>query len=66
MIIDGIFKNLPEQTKEYQDMLFSRLVHRDQVHGDFLLPRYFYIPSEYIEIERNEPGTSPKLPCKEG
>jgi phosphorylase kinase alpha/beta subunit len=43
LIIDGMFKHLDDQVKEYQEMLFSKLLRRDQTYGDYLIPKYYYV-----------------------
>ena len=42
-IIDGIFKNLDEQVREYQNFLFDKLLRRDPITGDYLIPKYYYV-----------------------
>ncbi|XP_033229285.1 probable phosphorylase b kinase regulatory subunit beta isoform X1 [Belonocnema kinseyi] len=56
MIIDGVFKSLPEQVEEYQNLLKAR-IHRD-INGDPIVPMYFYVPEENLEQERNDPGST--------
>jgi phosphorylase kinase alpha/beta subunit len=43
LIIDGMFKSFDDQVKEYQELLFSKLLRRDQTYGDYLIPKYFYV-----------------------
>ncbi|XP_012280936.1 probable phosphorylase b kinase regulatory subunit beta isoform X3 [Orussus abietinus] len=64
MIIDGVFKTLPEQVEEYQNLLKVRL-HKDH-NGDPTVPMYYYVPEENIEAERNEPGSTFHVPSEEG
>lgn len=48
LIIDGLFANNIEQVNEYTQLLTEKIVHRDPVFGDYLIPKYFYTPPEYI------------------
>ncbi|XP_011147256.1 probable phosphorylase b kinase regulatory subunit beta isoform X4 [Harpegnathos saltator] len=64
MIIDGVFKSLPEQVEEYQNLLKTK-VYKDQ-NGDPVIPMYYYVPEEYLETERNEPCSVNRLPSDEG
>ncbi|XP_019886052.1 probable phosphorylase b kinase regulatory subunit beta isoform X3 [Ooceraea biroi] len=64
MIIDGVFKSLPEQVEEYQNLLKAR-VHKD-LNGDPVIPMYYYVPMENLETERNEPCSAYRLPSDEG
>lgn len=66
LIIDGMFKNFDDQVKQYQELLFSKLLRRDHNYGDYLMPKYFYVPPEYIDAERSEPGSTPKIASQEG
>lgn len=76
MIIDGVFKNLPDQITEYQDLL-KKLILLDHNEGliiqlkifscnlilfflDPVIPMYYYVPQEHIQKERQEPGSSEK------
>ncbi|GAB1864735.1 Phosphorylase b kinase regulatory subunit [Camponotus japonicus] len=64
MIIDGVFKSLPEQVEEYQNLLKAR-VHKD-LNGDPVIPMYYYVPIENLEAERYEPCSAYRLPSDEG
>lgn len=63
MIIDGVFKSLPDQVKEYQELLKSRM-QVDQ-HGDPVIPMFYYIPEEFVEQEKQEPHSTCRLPSTE-
>uniref|UniRef100_A0AAR5P2Q4 Phosphorylase b kinase regulatory subunit n=1 Tax=Dendroctonus ponderosae TaxID=77166 RepID=A0AAR5P2Q4_DENPD len=56
MIIDGVFKNLPDQISEYQDLLKKRIFldHNE----DPVIPMYYYVTEELLEKERMEPGST--------
>ncbi|XP_076755298.1 putative phosphorylase b kinase regulatory subunit beta isoform X2 [Xylocopa sonorina] len=64
MIIDGVFKTLPEQVEEYQNLLKTR-IYKD-LNGDPTIPMYYYVPEESLEIERNDPGSTFRIPSNEG
>lgn len=66
LIIDGIFKGNEQQVKEYHSLLMGKLVRRECFHGDYLLPKYYYTPFEYLDAERAEPGSTPKVPSVMG
>ncbi|XP_059060588.1 probable phosphorylase b kinase regulatory subunit beta isoform X2 [Achroia grisella] len=60
MIIDGVFRTLPDQVEEYQRMLKARICM--DKYGDPVIPWYYYVPRESIENERNEPNSMRKIP----
>ncbi|CAK1550086.1 unnamed protein product [Leptosia nina] len=64
MIIDGVFRTLPEQVEEYQKLLKSR-IYMDE-YGDPVIPWYYYVPREGIENERSEPYSVRRLPANTG
>lgn len=66
LIIDGVFRNDTEQIQEYEKLLMSKLITFESTYGDMLIPKYFYTPAEYIEAERLEPNSKPKVPSLEG
>ncbi|XP_045512465.1 probable phosphorylase b kinase regulatory subunit beta isoform X1 [Pieris brassicae] len=61
MIIDGVFRTLPEQVEEYQKLLKSR-IYMDEF-GDPVIPWYYYVPREGVESERNEPYSVRRVPA---
>ncbi|CAG9825330.1 unnamed protein product [Phaedon cochleariae] len=64
MIIDGVFKSLPDQILEYQELLKERIMVDH--NGDPVIPMYYYVPKENIETERNEPNSTTKKPFTNG
>ncbi|XP_047514739.1 probable phosphorylase b kinase regulatory subunit beta isoform X6 [Pieris napi] len=64
MIIDGVFRTLPEQVEEYQKLLKSR-IYMDEF-GDPVIPWYYYVPREGVESERNEPYSVRRVPANTG
>ncbi|XP_031763872.2 probable phosphorylase b kinase regulatory subunit beta isoform X2 [Galleria mellonella] len=61
MIIDGVFRTLPDQVEEYQKLLKAR-IYMDE-YGDPVIPWYYYVPREYIENERSEPNSVRRIPA---
>lgn len=59
LMLDALFRNDKEQASKYQEYLKSLLVEHD---GLQLLPELYYVPAEYIEAEKLEPQTQPRLP----
>ncbi|CAH2104309.1 unnamed protein product [Euphydryas editha] len=64
MIIDGVFRTLPDQVEEYQKLLKSR-IYMDE-YGDPVIPWYYYVPREGIENERIEPYSVRRIPANTG
>ncbi|GBP87004.1 Probable phosphorylase b kinase regulatory subunit beta [Eumeta japonica] len=64
MIIDGVFRTLPEQVEEYQRLLKAR-IYMDEF-GDPVIPWYYYVPRDGIDNERSEPYSVRKLPANTG
>ncbi|XP_041971437.1 probable phosphorylase b kinase regulatory subunit beta isoform X2 [Aricia agestis] len=64
MIIDGVFRTLPDQVEEYQKLLKSR-IYMDE-NGDPVIPWYYYVPRDGIENERNEPYSVRRIPANTG
>lgn len=79
MVIDGVFKGLPDQVEEYCQLARQRLV-RDSYGGsaissvgfswefvwptemiclfpDPIVPMYFSVPKDCVELEKQDPGT---------
>ncbi|XP_028128298.1 probable phosphorylase b kinase regulatory subunit beta isoform X2 [Diabrotica virgifera virgifera] len=56
MIIDGVFKTLPDQIQEYQDLLKERIMLDH--HGDPVIPKYYYVCKENIDSERAIPNST--------
>ncbi|XP_013168313.1 PREDICTED: probable phosphorylase b kinase regulatory subunit beta isoform X2 [Papilio xuthus] len=63
MIIDGVFRTLPEQVEEYQKLLKSR-IYMDE-YGDPVIPWYYYVPREGVENERSEPYSVRRIPANQ-
>jgi phosphorylase kinase alpha/beta subunit len=59
LLLDGVFRNDPEQIATYQRYLEATLVERD---GLKLLPELYYVPEAAIAAERQIPHSQPRLP----
>ncbi|XP_059481695.1 probable phosphorylase b kinase regulatory subunit beta isoform X2 [Neocloeon triangulifer] len=55
MIIDGVFRNLPEQVEEFQNLLRPRI--STDSHRDPVIPMYFAVQPGYEDAEKAEPGS---------
>lgn len=66
LIIDGIFKQDMEQVYEHEKMLYERLLIVDKKLGDYLMPKYYYVPQDLISNEKCNPDTVDRLPSVEG
>ncbi|KAJ8947470.1 hypothetical protein NQ318_009773 [Aromia moschata] len=64
MIIDGVFKTLPDQIQDYQDLLKERMMVDH--NGDPVIPMFYYVPEDDLERECQEPGTTAKKANTEG
>ncbi|XP_068058714.1 phosphorylase b kinase regulatory subunit beta isoform X3 [Anomalospiza imberbis] len=64
MIIDGIFRGNPTQVKEYQDLLDPLLQHTSE--GCPVVPKYYYVPADFVELEKRSPGSQRRFPSNNG
>ncbi|NXN85085.1 KPBB kinase, partial [Bombycilla garrulus] len=64
MIIDGIFKGNPTQVKEYHDLLDPLLQHTPE--GCPVVPKYYYVPADFVELEKKSPGSQRRFPSNNG
>ena len=62
MIIDGVFKDLPDQVKKYKQLLAQRMQHSIELDykgnltvGDPLVPQMYQVGSEQMQRERAAP-----------
>lgn len=66
LIIDGIFKQDMEQVYENEKLLYERLLKIDPKHGDYLMPKYYFVPQDLINSEKCCPDSVERLPSAEG
>ncbi|NXO21942.1 KPBB kinase, partial [Cisticola juncidis] len=64
MIIDGIFRGNPTQVKEYQDLLDPLLQYTPE--GCPVVPKYYYVPADFVELEKRSPGSQRRFPSNSG
>ncbi|XP_064016390.1 phosphorylase b kinase regulatory subunit beta isoform X2 [Pogoniulus pusillus] len=64
MIIDGVFRGNPAQVKEYQDLLDPLLQHTSE--GCPVVPKYYYVPHDFVELEKKNPGSQRRFPSNNG
>ncbi|NWH58848.1 KPBB kinase, partial [Geococcyx californianus] len=64
MIIDGVFRGNPAQVKEYQDLLDPLLQHTSE--GCPVVPKYYYVPADFVELEKSNPGSQKRFPSNSG
>ncbi|XP_005289892.2 LOW QUALITY PROTEIN: phosphorylase b kinase regulatory subunit beta [Chrysemys picta bellii] len=64
MMIDGMFRGNPEQVKEYQELLDPLLQH--SAEGYPVVPKYYYVPADFVELEKKNPGSQKRFPSNSG
>ncbi|OXB83980.1 UNVERIFIED_CONTAM: hypothetical protein H355_015491 [Colinus virginianus] len=64
MIIDGVFRGNLAQVKEYQDLLEPVLQHTAE--GCPVVPKYYYVPADFVELEKKNPGSQKRFPSNSG
>uniref|UniRef100_A0A8B9DME8 Phosphorylase b kinase regulatory subunit n=1 Tax=Anser cygnoides TaxID=8845 RepID=A0A8B9DME8_ANSCY len=64
MIIDGVFRGNFAQVKEYQDLLDPLLQHTSE--GCPVVPKYYYVPADFVELEKKNPGSQKRFPSNSG
>lgn len=66
LIIDGIFKQDMEQIYENEKLLYERLLKIEPKTGDYLMPKYYYVPAELIAREKGDPDSVERVASDEG
>ncbi|PNJ62422.1 phosphorylase b kinase regulatory subunit beta isoform X1 [Pongo abelii] len=64
MMIDGVFRGNPKQVQEYQDLLIPVL--HQTTEGYPVVPKYYYVPADFVEYEKNNPGSQKRFPSNCG
>nr|XP_025708127.1 phosphorylase b kinase regulatory subunit beta isoform X4 [Callorhinus ursinus] len=64
MMIDGVFRGNPKQVKEYQDLL-TPVLHQT-TEGYPVIPKYYYVPADFVEYEKRNPGSQKRFPSNCG
>uniref|UniRef100_A0A8B9NU73 Phosphorylase b kinase regulatory subunit n=1 Tax=Apteryx owenii TaxID=8824 RepID=A0A8B9NU73_APTOW len=60
----GVFRGNPAQVKEYQDLLDPLLQHTSE--GCPVVPKYYYVPADFVELEKKNPGSQKRFPSNSG
>ncbi|XP_036043530.1 phosphorylase b kinase regulatory subunit beta [Onychomys torridus] len=64
MMIDGVFRGNVQQVKEYEDLL-TPLLHQT-TEGYPVVPKYYYVPADFVEYEKRNPGSQKRFPSNCG
>ncbi|KAL7978926.1 hypothetical protein Chor_013415 [Crotalus horridus] len=64
MMIDGFFRGNSEQVKEYQNLLDPLL--QQSVEGFPVVPKYYHVPADFVELEKKNPGSQKRFPSNHG
>ncbi|KAJ6665975.1 hypothetical protein lerEdw1_000879 [Lerista edwardsae] len=69
MMIDGVFRGNTEQVKEYQQLLeplLQQSTEADFKKGYPVVPKYYYVPADFVELEKKNPGSQKRFPSNHG
>uniref|UniRef100_F7AVX1 Phosphorylase b kinase regulatory subunit n=1 Tax=Xenopus tropicalis TaxID=8364 RepID=F7AVX1_XENTR len=64
MIIDGVFRGKAEQVKEYEALLDPVLFYG--LDGCPVVPKYYYVPADFVEAEKMNPNSQKRFPSNCG
>ncbi|XP_041850519.1 phosphorylase b kinase regulatory subunit beta isoform X3 [Melanotaenia boesemani] len=64
MMIDGVFRGNKTQVKEYQDLLQPIIFQSFEGHA--VIPKYYYVPADFVEAEQNKHGSQKRFPSNAG
>ncbi|CAB1445403.1 unnamed protein product [Pleuronectes platessa] len=64
MMIDGVFRGNKAQVKEYQDLLDPIIFQSYEGHA--VVPKYYYVPADFVEAEQNKHGSQKRFPSNSG
>uniref|UniRef100_A0A8D3ALS9 Phosphorylase b kinase regulatory subunit n=1 Tax=Scophthalmus maximus TaxID=52904 RepID=A0A8D3ALS9_SCOMX len=64
MMIDGVFRGNDAQVKEYQDLLEPIVFQSYEGHA--VIPKYYYVPADFVEAEQNKHGSQKRFPSNSG
>jgi phosphorylase kinase alpha/beta subunit len=62
MAINNIFSNNLSEARVYYDLV-TKLIRQTKTNA--VIPYYYYVPKEFIELERSNPNTQERLPSNE-
>ncbi|XP_045674622.1 phosphorylase b kinase regulatory subunit beta isoform X4 [Phyllostomus hastatus] len=64
MVIDGVFRGDSRQVQEYQGLL-APVLHQT-AEGHPVVPKYYYVPADFVELEKRSPGSQKRFPSNCG
>lgn len=64
MMIDGMFRGNKDQVKEYEDLLDPVIFHSYEGHA--IIPKYYYVPADFVEAEQSKHGSQKRFPSNSG
>uniref|UniRef100_UPI0037E7EF94 phosphorylase b kinase regulatory subunit beta isoform X2 n=1 Tax=Semicossyphus pulcher TaxID=241346 RepID=UPI0037E7EF94 len=64
MMIDGVFRGNKAQVKEYQELLEPIIFQSFEGHA--VIPKYYYVPADFVEAEQNKHGSQKRFPSNSG
>ncbi|XP_070687961.1 phosphorylase b kinase regulatory subunit beta isoform X3 [Pempheris klunzingeri] len=64
MMIDGVFRGNEAQVKEYQELLQPIIFQSSE--GYAVIPKYYYVPADFVEAEQNKHGSQKRFPSNSG
>ncbi|XP_016135524.1 phosphorylase b kinase regulatory subunit beta-like isoform X2 [Sinocyclocheilus grahami] len=64
MMIDGVFRGNPAQVKEYQELLEAVIFQSFEGHA--VIPKYYYVPADFVEAEQKNHGSQKRFPSSSG
>uniref|UniRef100_A0A8C4S6P3 Phosphorylase b kinase regulatory subunit n=1 Tax=Erpetoichthys calabaricus TaxID=27687 RepID=A0A8C4S6P3_ERPCA len=64
MIIDGVFRGHSEQVKEYEGLLDAVIFRSSEGHA--IIPKYYYVPADFVEAEQKSHGSQKRFPSNTG
>ncbi|XP_071752313.1 phosphorylase b kinase regulatory subunit beta isoform X2 [Centroberyx gerrardi] len=64
MMIDGVFRGNKAQVKEYQDLLEPVIFQSFDGHA--VIPKYYYVPADFVEAEQKKHGSQKRFPSNSG
>nr|XP_019935326.1 PREDICTED: phosphorylase b kinase regulatory subunit beta [Paralichthys olivaceus] len=64
MMIDGVFRGNKAQVKEYQELLEPIIFQSYEGHA--VIPKYYYVPADFVEAEQNKHGSQKRFPSNSG
>ncbi|KAK2919704.1 phosphorylase b kinase regulatory subunit beta isoform X2 [Channa argus] len=64
MMIDGVFRGNTAQVKEFQELLEPIIFQSYEGHA--VIPKYYYVPADFVEAEQNKHGSQKRFPSNSG